>query len=76
MQVVDWDGKGREALLSASFLGIHLHRYNNGEWHAHAADRGQSRAVAEKRLERRRGGAHEGAAASSRRSSRGTATRS
>ncbi len=32
MQVVDWDGKGREALLSASFMGIHLHRYNNGKW--------------------------------------------
>jgi hypothetical protein len=32
VQVVDWDGKGREALLSASFMGIHLHRYNNGKW--------------------------------------------
>ena len=32
LQVVDWDGKGREALLSASFMGIHLHRYNNGKW--------------------------------------------
>jgi hypothetical protein len=32
LHVVDWDGKGREALLSASFLGIHLHRYNNGKW--------------------------------------------
>jgi hypothetical protein len=32
VQVVDWDGKGREALLGASFLGIHLHRYNNGKW--------------------------------------------
>jgi hypothetical protein len=32
VQVVDWDGKGREALLSASFLGIHLHRYDNGKW--------------------------------------------
>jgi hypothetical protein len=32
IQVVDWDGKGREALLSASFMGIHLHRYNNGKW--------------------------------------------
>jgi hypothetical protein len=32
VQVVDWDGKGREALLSASFMGIHLHRYNNGQW--------------------------------------------
>jgi hypothetical protein len=30
--VVDWDGKGREALLGASFMGIHLHRYNNGKW--------------------------------------------
>src|SRR5688572_17053775 len=32
VQVVDWDGKGREALLSASFMGIHLHRFNNGKW--------------------------------------------
>ncbi len=32
IQVVDWDGKGREALLSASFMGIHLLRYNNGKW--------------------------------------------
>ena len=32
IQVVDWDGKGRDALLSASFMGIHLHRYNNGKW--------------------------------------------
>jgi hypothetical protein len=32
LQVVDWDGNGREALLSASFLGIHLHRYVNGGW--------------------------------------------
>lgn len=30
--VVDWDGKGREAVLSASFMGIFLHRYNNGKW--------------------------------------------
>jgi hypothetical protein len=28
----DWDGKGREALLTASFLGVHIHRYNNGRW--------------------------------------------
>ena len=33
LQVVDWDGKGREALLGASFMGIHLYRYNNGKWH-------------------------------------------
>jgi hypothetical protein len=32
LQVVDWDGKGREALLGASFMGIHLYRYNNGAW--------------------------------------------
>ena len=35
IHIVDWDdpgGKGREALLSASFLGIHLHRFNNGKW--------------------------------------------
>lgn len=28
----DWDGKGREALLTASFLGVHIHRFNNGKW--------------------------------------------
>ncbi len=32
LQVVDWDGKGREALLGASFMGIHLYRYGNGTW--------------------------------------------
>jgi len=30
--VTDWDGKGREALLTASFLGVHIHRYDNGRW--------------------------------------------
>jgi hypothetical protein len=28
----DWDGKGREALLTASFLGVHVHRFANGKW--------------------------------------------
>lgn len=28
----DWDGKGREALLTASFLGVHIHRYAGGKW--------------------------------------------
>lgn len=32
VQVADWDGKGRDALLSASFAGIHLHRLINGKW--------------------------------------------
>ena len=32
VDTVDWDGKGREALLTASFLGVHLHRYANGKW--------------------------------------------
>ena len=32
LQVVDWDGKGRESLLAASFMGIHLYRYANGTW--------------------------------------------
>ncbi len=30
--VIDWDGKGREALLTASMLGVHIHRYNDGKW--------------------------------------------
>lgn len=30
--LVDWDGNGREALLTAGFLGIHLHRFKNGAW--------------------------------------------
>jgi hypothetical protein len=32
LHVVDWDGKGREALLAASFMGIHLYRYAGGTW--------------------------------------------
>jgi len=32
LAVVDWDGKGKESLLSASFMGIFLHRYTNGSW--------------------------------------------
>lgn len=32
LYVVDWDGKGKEALLSASFLGIHIHRLVDGKW--------------------------------------------
>lgn len=32
LYVIDWDGNGREALLSASFEGIHIHRYVNGKW--------------------------------------------
>lgn len=32
LYVIDWDGKGREALLTASFLGVHLHRYADGKW--------------------------------------------
>ncbi len=28
--VVDWDGKGRDSILTASFLGIDLYRFNNG----------------------------------------------
>jgi hypothetical protein len=32
ISIVDWDGKGREGFLSASFLGIHLHRFVNGAW--------------------------------------------
>lgn len=30
--VSDWDGKGRDALLTASFLGVHVHRFENGRW--------------------------------------------
>lgn len=30
--VVDWDGNGKEALLSASFQGIHIHRLIDGKW--------------------------------------------
>jgi len=32
LYVTDWDGKGREALLTSSFLGVHIHRYANGQW--------------------------------------------
>ena len=27
-----WDGDTRESLLSASFLGVHLMRYDTGQW--------------------------------------------
>ena len=31
--IVDWDGKGRDAILSASFVGIHLYRSaKDGKW--------------------------------------------
>ena len=32
LAVVDWDRNGREALLTAGFLGIHLHRFKDGAW--------------------------------------------
>jgi hypothetical protein len=32
IQIVKWDSAGGDALLSASFLGIHLHRFSNGTW--------------------------------------------
>lgn len=32
LAVVHWDGNGRQSLLTASFLGIHLHRFANGAW--------------------------------------------
>jgi hypothetical protein len=39
--VVDWDGKGREALLTASFSGIDLYRYGtNGKWTRKEVTRG------------------------------------
>ncbi len=60
LQIVDWDGKGREALLGASFMGIHLYRYNGGKWQGTKSHRGESRTVAEKRIERCRGAAHQG----------------
>lgn len=30
--VTEWDGRKRESLLSASFLGVHLLRFNAGHW--------------------------------------------
>lgn len=32
LAIVDWDGKGRQALLTASFMGIHVNRFANGKW--------------------------------------------
>jgi hypothetical protein len=33
IHIIDWDGDGREEILSASFLGIHLHRLGvNDRW--------------------------------------------
>jgi hypothetical protein len=30
ISIVDWDGDGRDEILTASFLGIHLHKYKPG----------------------------------------------
>ena len=30
--VFDWDGDGRDDILTASFTGIHLHRFKSGKW--------------------------------------------
>ena len=30
--VFDWDGDGRDEILTASFVGIHLYRFSNGRW--------------------------------------------
>jgi hypothetical protein len=30
--VTDWDGKKRESLLTASMIGVFLHRYEKGKW--------------------------------------------
>lgn len=32
LYVTDWDGNKRESLLTASFMGVFLHRYANGKW--------------------------------------------
>lgn len=32
LRAADWDGNGREALLTASMLGVHVHRFANGKW--------------------------------------------
>jgi len=32
LAIVDWDGTGRQALLTASFMGIHVNRFANGKW--------------------------------------------
>lgn len=42
IQPIEWDDStSRQSLLSASFLGVHLHRYDNGQWtrsRIHAGD--------------------------------------
>ncbi len=30
--ITDWDGNGRDAILTASFTGIHLFRFSGGAW--------------------------------------------
>lgn len=41
--IVDWDGNGREAILTASFLGIHLYRCDKkGKWTRTEIARGDS----------------------------------
>ena len=51
--VTDWDGNGRQSILTASFTGIHLFRYDQGPaLDAHRNRQGRSRPLAQIRLER------------------------
>ena len=38
--IVDWDGKGRDAILTLSFLGIDLYRYKGNRWSRTAISKG------------------------------------
>jgi hypothetical protein len=40
LYVIDWDGNGKEALLTASFEGIHIHRLIDGKWQRTRLTRG------------------------------------
>ena len=75
--IMDWDGDGRDDILTAGFDGIHLFQFGkNGAWTRTEIAEGRSGAVAEIGIERHRGRQARQGRDFWRRSSPGTATRS
>ena len=55
--IADWDGDGRDEILTASFSGIHVFKSRQGRrMEAHRTGQGQSRSLAQGRRERSRRG--------------------
>ncbi len=50
----DWDGRGRDSILTASFSGIHRYWLEDGKWSREQIAKRRSRRVAALRCERRR----------------------